>query len=74
MFWGSGRPFKAADHCAHYPTPWQLAAGAQLNERVMKRYLRQHLEDYKVPHQIAAVDVLPKTSSGKIIRRVHPNA
>jgi acyl-coenzyme A synthetase/AMP-(fatty) acid ligase len=26
-----------------------------------------------VPHQIAAVEVLPKTSSGKILRRVIPN-
>ncbi len=51
-----------------------LAAGVQLNEPVIKRYLRQHLEDYKVPHQIAAVDALPKTSSGKIIRRAHPNS
>jgi long-chain acyl-CoA synthetase len=51
-----------------------LAEGGHLDETAIKRYLRQHLEDYKVPHQIAAVDALPKTSSGKITRRVIPNS
>jgi long-chain acyl-CoA synthetase len=46
-----------------------LADGAELNEAMIKRYLRQHLEDYKVPHQIVAVAALPKSSSGKILRR-----
>jgi long-chain acyl-CoA synthetase len=50
-----------------------LAEGVELDEPAIKRYLRQRLEDYKVPHQIAAVEVLPKTSSGKILRRVIPN-
>lgn len=50
-----------------------LADGADFNEAVIKRYLRQHLEDYKVPHQIAAVEALPKSSSGKILRRATPD-
>ena len=46
-----------------------LAEGAELNQSMIKRYLRQHLEDYKVPQQIVAVNALPKSSSGKILRR-----
>ncbi|MEP7204441.1 MAG: AMP-binding protein [Ilumatobacteraceae bacterium] len=51
-----------------------LAEGDQFDETTIKRYLRRHLEDYKVPHQIVAVDALPKSSSGKILRRGTTNS
>ena len=37
--------------------------------RVDHRLLREHLAAYKVPRAVQFVDDLPKTSSGKIMRR-----
>lgn len=42
---------------------------AELNEAELLAHCRRHLAAYKVPRLIAFVDDLPKTSTGKILRR-----
>lgn len=46
-----------------------LKAGADVTAEEMLNYARCHLAAYKVPRQILFVDDLPKTSTGKIMRR-----
>jgi len=41
---------------------------ALLTERDVVKHCRLHLESYMIPHQIAFVDVLPTTLSGKVRR------
>jgi len=43
--------------------------GAQLEAGAIVNFCRQHLAAYKVPRTVQFVDDLPKTSSGKIMRR-----
>jgi long-chain acyl-CoA synthetase len=43
-------------------------SGARLDEREVLAYCRRSLPNYKVPKQVAFVDVLPKTASGKVRR------
>jgi long-chain acyl-CoA synthetase len=42
--------------------------GADLDERAVKAYCRQHLAAYKVPKLVEFVSVMPRTASGKIQR------
>ena len=35
----------------------------------MQAYAREHLAGYKIPRSIAWMDELPKTGSGKILKR-----
>jgi long-chain acyl-CoA synthetase len=44
-------------------------AGVSLNEAELLAHCRNHLAAYKVPRLVAFVDDLPKTSTGKILRR-----
>lgn len=46
------------------------AAGHQLREEDILAFCREHLAAYKVPKSVAFVKDLPKTSSGKILRRM----
>ncbi len=46
-----------------------LREGSALSERDVRRALRQRLETYKVPRDIVFVDSLPKSTSGKVLRR-----
>jgi long-chain acyl-CoA synthetase len=46
-----------------------LKNGVQANEAEIIAYCRQHLAAYKVPRAVQFVDDLPKTSTGKIMRR-----
>ena len=46
-----------------------LAAGAELDEQGLRDYLRPSLAAYKVPQRVVAVDELPKSLIGKVIRR-----
>jgi long-chain acyl-CoA synthetase len=41
----------------------------EVDEEVLRTYLRQHLTSYKVPRQIEFRKELPKTNVGKILRR-----
>ena len=44
-------------------------AGAQPDSDDIINYCREHLAAYKVPRAVQFVDDLPKTSTGKIMRR-----
>ncbi len=46
-----------------------LKPGATLSEPELVDFCRKHLAAYKVPRSVAFVDDLPKTSTGKILRR-----
>ena len=46
-----------------------LKPDAEANEKEMTDFCRQHLAAYKVPREIQFVPDLPKTSTGKIMRR-----
>ena len=46
-----------------------LNTGASPNADALMLYCREHLAAYKIPRAISFVDNLPKTSSGKILRR-----
>ncbi len=45
------------------------APGSDLSEAVLITYAREHLAGYKVPRSIAWADELPKTGSGKLLKR-----
>jgi benzoate-CoA ligase len=45
-----------------------LKAGAQASEEVLKAFVKDRLAPYKYPRQIAFIDELPKTATGKIQR------
>jgi long-chain acyl-CoA synthetase len=45
-----------------------LKDGQQLSAMQVKQHCREHLEDFKVPHQVEFVASLPKTQGGKIKR------
>jgi fatty-acyl-CoA synthase/long-chain acyl-CoA synthetase len=44
-------------------------AGAELTEHDVTDYAREHLAHYKVPRSISWADELPKTGSGKVLKR-----
>ena len=44
-------------------------ADSQLNEESLESFARQRLAGYKVPRSVAFVDEIPKTGSGKILKR-----
>ncbi|MES2094456.1 MAG: long-chain-fatty-acid--CoA ligase [Actinomycetota bacterium] len=46
-----------------------LAPGAELDERALREYVRPSLAAYKVPKRVVAVDELPRSLIGKVIRR-----
>ena len=43
--------------------------GADLDEAAVSTFAREHLASYKVPRSISWIDELPKTGSGKILKR-----
>ncbi len=46
-----------------------LVPGAELDEQGLRDYVRPSLAAYKVPKRVVAVDELPKSLIGKVIRR-----
>jgi fatty-acyl-CoA synthase/long-chain acyl-CoA synthetase len=44
-------------------------AGADLDDAAVKAHARAHLAGYKVPRSISWLDEIPKTGSGKILKR-----
>ena len=51
-------------------TPWSSSARASdLDEAGVTAFAREHLASYKVPRSISWIDELPKTGSGKILKR-----
>ncbi len=41
-----------------------------IDESVLRRHLREHLANYKIPRQIHTIDTLPKNATGKVLKRV----
>jgi acyl-CoA synthetase (AMP-forming)/AMP-acid ligase II len=46
-----------------------LAPGASLTPEDIREFGKQHLASYKVPRSVDYVDELPRTGSGKILKR-----
>ena len=51
------------------------SVGLEDNERMIKRAIQKHVEDHKARHKwlkggVEFVDVIPKSASGKILRRL----
>ncbi len=46
-----------------------LSAGADLSAEDIQAYARQHLTGYKVPRSISFMEEIPRTGSGKILKR-----
>jgi fatty-acyl-CoA synthase len=46
-----------------------LRSGATLTAAQVKEHVRSHLARYKVPGQVAFVDALPRTTTGKLRRQ-----
>jgi len=41
-----------------------------LDEVGLKKYMREHLANYKIPKQINVIKELPKNATGKVLKRV----
>ena len=41
-----------------------------LDEAGLKKFMREHLANYKIPKQIHVIDELPKNATGKVLKRV----
>jgi acyl-coenzyme A synthetase/AMP-(fatty) acid ligase len=46
-----------------------LADGSSATPETLKAHVRENLANYKVPRTITLVDELPRSSTGKIVRR-----
>ena len=46
-----------------------LNDGAAATPDVLKQHVRENLANYKVPREITILDELPRSSTGKIVRR-----
>jgi fatty-acyl-CoA synthase len=46
-----------------------LADGASVTAETLKEHVRENLANYKVPRSITVLDDLPRSSTGKIVRR-----
>jgi acyl-CoA synthetase (AMP-forming)/AMP-acid ligase II len=45
------------------------APGVTLTEADVVAYAREHLANYKIPRSVSFVDELPRTGSGKLLKR-----
>jgi fatty-acyl-CoA synthase len=43
--------------------------GASMSEEDVKRHVKSNLAGYKVPRDVEFVDELPRTSTGKVLKR-----
>lgn len=48
----------------------ELEEDAKVSENEIKRYLKEHLANFKIPKSIYFVDELPKNATGKVLKRV----
>jgi fatty-acyl-CoA synthase len=44
-------------------------AGTSLDEKAVKEYVKSNLAGYKVPREVEFMDELPRTSTGKVLKR-----
>ncbi|GIT98720.1 long-chain-fatty-acid--CoA ligase [Sulfurovum sp. TSL1] len=48
----------------------ELEEGVEkLDEEGLKKYMREHLANYKIPRQIHLIQALPKNATGKVLKR-----
>jgi len=47
----------------------EVEQGHDFDETALRAYCREHLAGYKVPRDIATIDELPRSATGKILRR-----
>jgi len=43
--------------------------GATLDEKTILQFIRQRLADYKVPKKVNFMPALPRTATGKVLKR-----
>jgi len=43
-----------------------LSDGKAATEKELKEYCREYLARYKIPHDVAFIDSLPRTATGKV--------
>jgi len=49
----------------------ELSDGVEkLDETGLKKYMKEHLANYKIPKQVYVIDELPKNATGKVLKRV----
>nr|WP_236587241.1 hypothetical protein [Nitratiruptor sp. YY08-10] len=48
----------------------ELEENAKISENEIKRYLKEHLANFKVPRSVYIVEELPKNATGKVLKRV----
>jgi acyl-CoA synthetase (AMP-forming)/AMP-acid ligase II len=47
-----------------------LKSSSTVDEAAVQAFAREHLAGYKVPRSISFTDEIPKTGTGKILKRV----
>ena len=60
------------EQCGEIPIAYvELEEDAkEIQEGDVKRYLKEHIANYKVPKHIYTIDELPKNATGKVLKRV----
>ena len=60
------------EQCGEIPVAYiELEDGiTSINEGELKKYLREHLANYKLPKYIYIIESLPKNATGKVLKRV----
>lgn len=49
----------------------ELEEGVEIfDDAALKKYMREHLANYKIPKQIHVISALPKNATGKVLKRV----
>lgn len=56
------------DH-SHVPILYIVCSGPEFDFGEFEDYLRQHLEPYKMPLEIIPIEKIPRTATGKILRK-----
>ena len=51
------------------PVLYIVCSEADFDIEKLQDYLKQHLESYKIPRKIICLDKIPRTATGKIIRK-----
>lgn len=63
---------QADEHSGEVPIGYIVLAEGQERdnaEQTLKKYLRQHLANYKIPRHIHVIDELPLNATGKVLKR-----
>ncbi len=48
----------------------EIEEDAKISENEIKKYLKEHLANFKIPKSVFIVDELPKNATGKVLKRV----